>query len=90
MGYFGPKIVHPYNPGSTGRILPNENGQYVNESNSNGLYSQKFVQNKWAILDPKMAHHQNSGSVLRIILKFCRMKNWGNVTFLAFRSFFTV
>ena len=33
-----------------------------------------FVQDKWAILGPKMAHPHNSGSALRIFLKFCRMK----------------
>ena len=34
----------------------------------------KFVQDKWAILFPKMAHLDNSGPALRILLKFCRMK----------------
>ena len=38
----------------------------------------KFVQDKWAILGPKMAHPHNSGSAVRIFLKFCRMKNWDN------------
>ena len=33
-----------------------------------------FIQDKWAILGPKMAHPHNSGSALRIFLKFCRMK----------------
>ena len=33
-----------------------------------------FVQDKWAILGPKMAHPHNSGSTLRVFLKFCRMK----------------
>ena len=33
-----------------------------------------FVQDKWAILGPKMAHPPSSGSALRIFLKFCRMK----------------
>ena len=33
-----------------------------------------FVQDKWTILGPKMAHPHNSGSALRIFLKFCRMK----------------
>ena len=46
----------------------------VDESNNNGLYQKKFVQDKWAILGPKMAHPHNSGSALRIFLKFCRMK----------------
>ena len=85
----GPKIAHPHNSGSTGRILHNEKGQQVNESNNNGLYLKKIAQNKWAILVLKMAHH-NSGSALRIFLKFWRMKNWGNVIFLAFGPFFAV
>ena len=34
----------------------------------------KFVQDKWAILGLKMAYPHNSGSALRIFLKFCRMK----------------
>ena len=34
----------------------------------------KIFQDKWAILSPKMAHPHNSGSTLRIFLKFCRMK----------------
>ena len=29
---------------------------------------------KWAILGPKIAHPQNSGSAGRIFLKFCAMK----------------
>ena len=49
----------------------------------------KFVQDKWAILNPKMALRK-SGSALRTFLKFCRMKNWGNVIFLTFRPLFTV
>ena len=40
------------------KILYNENSQYVDESNNNGLYQKKFVQDKWAILGPKMAHPQ--------------------------------
>ena len=38
------------------------------------MYQKNFVQGKWAILSPKMAHPHDSGSVLRIFLKFCRMK----------------
>ena len=38
------------------------------------MYQNNFVQDKWAILGPKMAHPYNSGSALRIFLKFCRMK----------------
>ena len=37
-----------------------------------------------------MAHSHNSGSALRFFKKFCRMKNWGNLIFLAFRPYFTV
>ena len=33
-----------------------------------------FVQDKCAILWPKMAHPDNSGSAQRILLKFSRMK----------------
>ena len=29
---------------------------------------------KWAILGPKIAHPQNSGSAGRILLKYCTMK----------------
>ena len=50
----------------------------------------KFVQDKLPILGPKMVHPHNSVSALRIFLKFCKMKNWGNLMFLAFRPFFTV
>ena len=38
------------------------------------MYQKNFVQGKWAILSPKMAHPHDSGSDLRIFLKFCRMK----------------
>ena len=38
------------------------------------MYQKNFVQGKWAILNLKMAHLHNSGLVLRIFLKFCRMK----------------
>ena len=33
-----------------------------------------FIQDKWVILCPKMAHPHNCGWALRIFLKFCRMK----------------
>ena len=55
-------------------ILHNERGQQVDESNNNGLYQKKFVQDQWVVLGPKMAHPHNSGSALKIFLKFCRMK----------------
>ena len=55
------------------RILHNETGQQFDESNNNGLYQKMFVQDKWAILGPKMAQSDSSGSALRILLKFCRM-----------------
>ena len=45
-----------------------------------------FIQDKWAILDPKMAHPLNSGSALRIILKFCTMK--GADSYIKFLSCF--
>ena len=54
--------------------MHNEKGQQVDESNNNGLHQKNIVQDKWVILCPKMAHPDNSGSALRILLKFCRMK----------------
>ena len=66
------------------------------------MYQKNFVQDKWVILDLKMAHPHNSGGTF---FKFCRMKGanwymkislvrkkfiWGNLIFLAFRPFFTV
>ena len=54
--------------------MHDENGQSVDESDNNGLNQKKFVQDKWAILDPKMAHHHNSGLALKKFLKFCRME----------------
>ena len=56
------------------QILHNEKSQQVDESNNNGLYQKKFVQDKWTNLCPKMTHPDNSGPALRILLKFCRMK----------------
>ena len=46
----------------------------VDKSINNGLYQKKFVEEKWAVLGPKMTHPHNSGYALRIFLKFCRMK----------------
>ena len=43
-------------------------GQQVDESDNNGLYKKKCVQNKWTILGPKMAHPHNSGSALNFFL----------------------
>ena len=43
-------------------------------SNENGLYQKIFVQDKWAIFGPKMAHSHNSGSAVRIFVTFYRMK----------------
>ena len=34
----------------------------------------KIVQDKWAILGPKMTHPHNSGLTLKVLFKFCRMK----------------
>ena len=51
------------------KILHSEKGQQVDESNDNGFYQQKIVQDKWAILDPKMAHPHNSGSARKNYLK---------------------
>ena len=55
-------------------ILHKEKGQKVDESNNNALYQKNFVQDKWAILGPKIGHPRNPGSALRIFLKFCRIK----------------
>ena len=38
------------------------------------IFQKKILWGKWTILGPKMAHPHNSGSALRIFLKFCRMK----------------
>ena len=53
----------------------------VDESNNNGLYEKKFVEEKWAVQGPKMTHPHNSGYALRIFLKFCRMKGAQIVVF---------
>ena len=77
MDHFGDKNGTPHNSGSAVRVFLNFaqlKVQEVDERNNNGLYQKKFVLDKWAILDPKMAHPHNSGSTLRIFLKFCRMK----------------
>ena len=57
------------------KILHNERCQYVDESNINNFFQKekKFGANE-AILGPKIAHPHNSGSALRIFLKFCTMK----------------
>ena len=70
------------------------------------MYQKIFAYEKWAILGPKMAHPHNSGSALRIFLKFCRVKGANRymkvllvvfrekihfkLIFLAFKPFFTV
>ena len=47
--------------------------QQIDENNI--VFSQKIlVWGKWTILDPKMVHPHNSGSALRIFLKFCTVK----------------
>ena len=38
------------------KILRNEKGQWVHESNNNGLYQTNLVKDNWAIVGPKMAH----------------------------------
>ena len=38
------------------------------------IFQKKILWGKWTILGPKMAHPHNSGSALRIFLKFRRMK----------------
>ena len=56
------------------KILLNEKGQKIDESNINGFYLKNFLQGKWTISGRKMAYTHNSGSVLRSFLKFCTMK----------------
>ena len=46
----------------------------IDESNNNGLYQKKIIQDKWAILGSKMVHPHNSGLAIRIYLQFWRMK----------------
>ena len=47
--------------------------QQIDENNI--VFSQKIlVWGKWTILDQKMVHPHNSGSALRIFLKFCTVK----------------
>ena len=69
----GPKMVHPYNTRSAVRIfykiLPDEKGQQVGESNNNGLFQKNLFNTNWGILGPKMAHLHNSGLGRRIFLK---------------------
>ena len=48
------------------KILRNEKGQQVDDSNNNGLYRKNFVQDKWAILGQKVAY---PGSTLRHFLR---------------------
>ena len=55
------------------KILHIGKGQQKDES-TNGLFQRNFVHDKWAILGTKMAHPHNSGSAVRMFLKFCRMK----------------
>ena len=53
------------------------------------VWTKRNVQGKWAILGPKMAHPHNSGSALRSILKFCRMKGadrYMKILLLVFRE----
>ena len=40
----------------------------------NRFSEKKSYLGKWAILAPKMVHPHNSGSAVRIFLKFCTMK----------------
>ena len=48
------------------KILCNEKGQQVDDSNNNSLYCKIFVQDKWAILGQKVAY---AGSTLRQFLR---------------------
>ena len=38
------------------------------------IFTDNLVWGKWTILDPKMVHPHNSGSVERIFFKICAMK----------------
>ena len=57
--------------------MHNEKDQQVDEINT-GLYQKWTKMNhfvdKWTILCLKMAHPDNSGSALKILLRFCRIK----------------
>ena len=48
------------------KILRNEKGQQVDDSNNNSLYRKIFVQDKWAILGQKVTY---AGSTLRQFLR---------------------
>ena len=45
-------------------LFHSEKCQWVDETNNNDLYQKHFVQDKWVILGPKMAHPHDSGSSL--------------------------
>ena len=54
-------------------ILHNERSYQVHRNYVNGFFPKKNpVWGKWTIQDPKCPH--NSGSIVRIVLKFCTMK----------------
>ena len=38
------------------------------------MHQKNFFQDKWTVLGLKVAHSHDSGSAVRIFLKFCRMK----------------
>ena len=65
MDHCRPKNPHSYNSGSAVRIFFNfctlKRANMVDESNNNGLYQKKFVEEKWAVLGPKMTHPHKSG-----------------------------
>ena len=66
---FGPKIVHPLNSGSAGRIFFKFCTVKVDNRQMRIILiilQKKFVWVKWTILGPKMVHPQNSGSDVRI------------------------
>ena len=75
MHHFG---VHPHNSGHKVRIffkiLFNEKGQQVDESNNKGLYPKKICSGQMGNFGPENGTSHNSGSALRIFLKFRRMK----------------
>ena len=57
------------------KILHNEKGQQVDESNNNGLYQRFFFSRQMGYFGPENgAYPHNSESALRFLKKICRMK----------------
>ena len=56
--------------------MQNEKSQYVDESNNNSLYQKKNCSGQMGHCGPEMTHPHNSGSALRIFLKFWDYWEW--------------